>query len=68
MKPDAYDILTSALRIWQRQAMTSNDASDIKKKYYGMPIHVETADGTFEITGVRYDHELGIVFTTNDKT
>jgi hypothetical protein len=66
MKPDAYDILNSALTMWGQHAMANNDATSIKKNSQGMPVHVETADGIFEITGVRYDRELGIVFTSNE--
>jgi hypothetical protein len=49
--------------MWGQQAMAHNDATDIRKKALGMPIHVATPEGLFEIKGVKYDPEFGIVFT-----
>jgi len=66
MTPDAYDILNAGLTIWGQQAMANNDATNIRKNALGMPIHVATPEGLFEIKGVQYDPEYGIVFTTKE--
>ena len=63
MTPDAYDILNAALTMWGQQAMANNDATDLRKKALGMPIHVLTNSGMCEINNVKYDPEFGIVFT-----
>ena len=49
--------------MWGQQAMANNDATDLRKKALGMPIHVLTNSGMCEINNVKYDPEFGIVFT-----
>lgn len=64
MTPDAYDILNAALAMWSQHAMANNDAGNIRKNAFAMPIHVSTDDGIHKIKGVQYDPEYGIIFTT----
>lgn len=67
MTPDAYDLLHQALFLWQRNAMANNNASDLKKSSFDIPINVKTPDGIWEINNVKYDPHFGILFECNIK-
>lgn len=59
---DAYDILKKALDLWQQNAMASNNAAEIKKDNFSLPINVLTPHGHYEIVDVVFDKKYGILF------
>ncbi len=59
---DAYDILKKALDLWQRNAIASNDAGQIKKGNFSLPINVLTPYGYFEVVDVVFDETYGVLF------
>jgi hypothetical protein len=65
MTPDAYDLLKQALWLWQQNALATNDATEINKNNFGMPINVKTPEGIWEINNVTYDPIYGILFECN---
>ena len=64
MTPDAYDLLNAALTMWGHNAMANNNATEIRKNSFGMPLHVEVDGKLIKIVDVRYSATDGIVFTT----
>ena len=65
MTPDAYDLLNQALFLWQRNAMSNNIASDLKKKSFDIALNVKTPEGIWQINNVKYDPTFGILFECN---
>lgn len=59
---DAYDILKKALDLWQQNAIAGNDAGQIKKGDFSLPINVLTPYGHFEIVDVVFDEHYGVLF------
>lgn len=61
--PDAYELLQQAMHLWQRNAMSNNDASDIVKRYSGIPLTIKgpVDIGYWQATNVYYDEHHGIV-------
>jgi hypothetical protein len=67
MTPDAYDLLKQGLFLWQQNALRNNDATEIKKKAFEIPLNVKTPEGIWEINNVKYDPTYGILFECNIK-
>ena len=69
MTPDAYDLLKQALFLWQQNAMANNNASDLKKSSFDIPLSIKgPADvGYWQVTNVHYDKHHGIVFEAQIK-
>lgn len=66
MTPDAYDLLNAALTMWGHNAMANNNATEIRKNSFGMPLHVEIDGKLIRIANVKYSVNDGIVFTINE--
>lgn len=65
---DAYDILKKAVDLWQQNAMNSNDAGQLSKQKFSLPINVLTPYGYYEVLDVSYDPVYGITFDARPKT
>jgi hypothetical protein len=62
MSNDAYDIIKKALDLWQQNAMSSNDAGQINKNNFSLPINVLTPHGYYEVVDVVFDKQYGVLF------
>jgi hypothetical protein len=69
MTPDAYDLLKQGLFLWQQNALNHNDASEIKKKTFEIPLSIKgpVDVGYWQVTNVYYDKHHGIVFEAQVK-
>lgn len=61
MTADAYKLLHQALVLWQQNAMANNNASDLKKNAFAIPLSIKCPDGVWQATDVSYDPIFGIV-------
>jgi hypothetical protein len=59
---DAYDIIKKALDLWQQNAMSSNDAGQLKKGNFSLPIKVLTPYGYYDVVDVVFDKDHGVLF------